>query len=364
MEGKYIYGLIEASEEKDFYSYGLASYEEVYSVRNITEAIQDSKISNRVYTIPYMDISAVVSDSQLVDYTTLPKDQIVRYLHHHQQVIEKIMNIYTILPMRLGTYAFNTGEVKEILSKGYTRFKDILKKIENKIEIDVVATWNDLNSVIKEIGEEEEIKELKEKLMSKPNGVSKEDQMKIGSLIKNTLDKKRADIALEIGDVLERVSIDSRAHDLMDDRMIFNTAFLISKDNHRDFNEKVEELNGRYLEKVNFRCVGPLPTYSFYTVEVKKMRFDEIDWARKRLCLNDFVTKGEIQKAYRNLALVYHPDRNPDTLDSDKEFNEVNEAYNLLLEYCLSAEQAGEREGYTFREEEFTKDAIIVKVRD
>ena len=38
------------------------------------------------------------------------------------------------------------------------KFKDIFRKIDNKIEIDVVATWNDLNSVIKEIGEKQEIK--------------------------------------------------------------------------------------------------------------------------------------------------------------------------------------------------------------
>ncbi len=343
--GKYIYGIIETSKEESFDCSGIYPYEEVYA-------------------IPYRDISAVVSDSQIIDYTTLTKDQVAKYLLTHQQVIEKVMDSYTIIPMRLGTYALNIREVEEILSKGYAMFKDIFKEINNKIELDLVATWNDLNSVIKEIGEEKEIKELKEKLMSRSEGVSVEDQIKIGNLIKDIFDKKRERCALEIKTVLKDVSIDFREHSLMDDKMIFNTAFLISKDNHRDFDEKVEELNRRYLEKVNFRCVGPLPIYSFYTAEIKKIRFDEIDWARKRLCLNDVVTKDEIQKAYRNLALVYHPDRNPGTLDSDKEFNEVNKAYRLLLEYCLSAEQGGKREPYSLREEEFAKNAIIVKVRN
>ncbi len=354
--GKYIYGIIETSKEESFDSSGIYPYEEVYP---------HTKISGvGVYTIPYQDISAVVSDSQLIDYTTLPKDQVAKYLLTHQQVIEKVMDSYTIIPMRLGTYAFNIREVEEILSKGYTMFKDIFRTTNNKIEIDVVATWNDLNSAIKEVGEGQEIKELKEGLMSRPGGISIEDQIKIGKAIKNILDKERQKLASEIGAILGKVSIDSKVHDLMDDRMIINTAFLISKDNHRDFDEKVEELNRRYLEKVNFRCVGPLPIYSFYTAEIKKIRFDEIDWARKRLCLNDVVTKDEIQKAYRNLALVYHPDRNPGTLDSDKEFNEVNKAYRLLLEYCLSAEQGGKREPYSLREEEFAKNAIIVKVKD
>ena len=55
----------------------------------------------------------------------------------------------------------------------------------------MVATWNDLNSVIKEIGEKQEIKELKEKMMSKTEGISVEDQIKVGSLIKNILIMQR-----------------------------------------------------------------------------------------------------------------------------------------------------------------------------
>ncbi|MEW6410775.1 MAG: GvpL/GvpF family gas vesicle protein [Nitrospirota bacterium] len=341
MEGKYIYGIVEASKEKLFNS-GVG-----------------------VYTIPHQDISAVVSDSPFVDYTALPKDQVARYLLSHQQVIERVMDFYTIIPMRLGTYAFNIEEVKEILSKGYAIFKDVFRNIDNKIEIDVVATWNDLNSVIKEIGEEEEIKEIREELMSKPEGLSIEDKMRIGRRVKEVLDKKREKIAFEMEGALKDVSIDFRKHDLMDDRMILNTAFLIDKDKKTEFERRLDELNELYNGKIDFRCVGPLPTYSFYTAEIKKIRFDEIDWARKRLCLNDVITKDKIEKAYRNQALMCHPDRNPDLLGSDKEFNEVNKAYKLLLEYCLFTEQTGEVEKYSFKEEDVDKNAIVVvKMRE
>lgn len=338
MEVKYIFGIIETAKEESFGPYEIYPYEEIY-------------------TISYVDISAVVSDSQFVDYTTLPKNQVAKYLLTHQQVIEKIMDSYTIIPMRLGTYTFSLQEVKEILSKGCEMFKDIFKKINNKIEIDVVATWNDLNSVIKEIGEEEEIKELKEKLMFSPGGISLKDKMIIGSRVKDILDKKRERLATEIEDVLAKVSIDSRIHGLMDDRMILNTAFLIDKDKKAEFERRLDELNELYNEKIDFRCVGPLPTYSFYTAEVKKMRFDEIDWARKRLCLDDVVTKNEIEKAYRNQALVYHPDRNPDTPGIEREFDEITKAYKMLCEYCSG-------KSCCFNEEAFKENAVLVKVRE
>src|SRR5690348_11041560 len=63
----------------------------------------------------------------------------------------------------------------------------------------------------------------------------------------------------------------------------------------------------------------------FLTTNVKRDYYEVLGVSRT-------ATEQEVKSAYRKLALLYHPDRNPNNPDAEEKFKEATEAYAVLCD--------------------------------
>ena len=313
-EGRTIYGFIQGDEPCRFGAVGIDGRE--------------------VYTLTFEGISALVSRLPLEGFESMSKEALLRNLTAYQSVIEQVMNEHPVIPVKFGNLLEGDEAVIRILKQGKEPIVQSLKEMENTIELNVVALWSDLNSVLGEIGQTEEIKALKEKAGSKSEDEMLKMQIKTGKRVKALLDEKRESLKAEIMASLQHIAEKQCIHSLMDDSMILNVGFLIQRENALRFEEIVQSLDLQYEDRLTFRIIGPLPPYSFRTFAVKTADYVQLNNAREILQLKEETSRLEIRDNYRQLTKKFHPDKFPGDRKAQKHFEKINQAYKLVNDYC------------------------------
>ena len=343
-KGKYIFGIVPSSSR-------------------INKKTGDSG-EMQVHVVKSGKFSAIVAEAEIVDYKNSSRESLAHLLVYHQQVLEKIMaDGHTVIPLKLGTVVKDENEVCSVLDRGGTLLKNIMKKIDGKVEIDLLAVWNDFPSVLKKIGEEKEMLDFKQKLLAQSDPITENDQRQAGIMVKQSLNRKKDQYAQKINEKLHLFGDLVRVHEAINDEIVFNTSFLIDNDRQKYFDEQVKVVNDELGDELNFRTVGPLPCYSFYTLEVERIDFCQLDHARKVLELSVSASRDDIKTAYKNKALDVHPDRQKKT-ENVGNFNTVNQAFKTVMTYCAATDlNPSPPHYYSFRQEDVDNNLIIVKLR-
>ncbi len=309
--GIYIYGIIKTNEPQMFGEIGIGD-----------------EIAYKVYSIMFKDIAAIVSRSPLTTYDSLNKEKVIKDLANHQLVIEKVMQHFTIIPVKFGTMVETEDEVVKFLEQGYALLSNELDKAKGKIELDVVVWW-DLQKILAALPEHnEQIQAKQQEIALKGEQVSEEEKIILGHFIEQTLKTEKDRYQQVILQTLKQEAVEVCLHDSAGDKMILNTAFLLEKKNEGSFDLAVRNLDQKLENTVNFRVVGPLPPYSFSTIVFKKIDPERVKEAKKTLGLTGEITEKTLRETYHQLARKYHPDKKGDE-DATK-FELIHDAYSTL----------------------------------
>ena len=218
-----------------------------------------------VRTVNYKDIAAVVSDTPIEVYDPTRENVLA-----HERVNEQVMREHTVIPMSFGTVFKTREDILELLRSAYQAFKDVLVKMQNKLEFGLKVLW-DPDAVIEQVEKEDESVRRLRKEISSQKGSTYFARMQYGRLVDAQLQERSERYTTEIFSALRDVSVASRANKPIGDHMIMNAAFLVSRDQEAAFDAKVKEIGAR-LDHLTFKYTGPWPPYNFVNIRLKLER--------------------------------------------------------------------------------------------
>ena len=246
MTGKYIYCIIASDRPQSFGPFGVGD--------------QRAELT----TICFDDIAAVVSDSPIIKYR-VSRDNLIT----HEKAIEEVMKAYQVLPVRFSTIAENEEKIAKILEKEHDRFAELLKTMNGKTELSVIAIFKE-DVIYNDITEKyKDIRAFKGRIANLSPEKARGPLMEIGRKVEEALSQEREIHKQEILEALTALSCDVKVHDNYGEMMILKAAFLVERWREAEFDRKVNALAEKYVGKIRFKYVGTLPPFNFVNLVIE-----------------------------------------------------------------------------------------------
>lgn len=240
--GKYIYGIIATEGAPHFGPIGIGGD------------------ADEVTTIGTRGLAAVVSNASM-DHYVVSKEN----LRAHTKVIEKVMENYTVLPLRFCTVAETADEIIAFLEKNARYLISLLKDLDGKVEVDIKIVWTNMEAIYEELG-----RENKRIRLLKAQGATRDRQNLIhaGELVATALEEKKAVERDRYFKPLKKAAADFRENEPDADEIVAHAAFLIDRGWLNEFDNEVEKLAEEFKERIEIHYVGPMAPFSFVDLQL------------------------------------------------------------------------------------------------
>jgi virulence-associated protein VapD len=250
-EGIYVYCVIESREPRTFGNIGIGGR------------------GDEVFTVHYEDLAAVVSRTPLVVYDPTRENALA---HEHVNEVVMIDNAFTPVPMSFGTVFKTEKDTVEFLKDTYDALRDVLQKMEGKLEFGLKVNWN-REEVLAELEQEnDDIRRLKSEIVNNQQSSTYFARMQLGRMVEQALTDRSNDYVADIYQHLRDCAIASRPMKTIGEKMIMNAAFLVERDRADEFDKRVDQIGHKHEGKLTFRATGPWPPYNFVTIRLQLER--------------------------------------------------------------------------------------------
>jgi hypothetical protein len=247
--GRYLYGLIRATEDRDFGPVGLP----------IVGA------PTPVHTIRVGDIGAVVSNLPTKD-RLLP---LRRNLEPHNRVIRDIMNETTIIPMAFGQVARTEAEVVKALKGNLKTIDAELARLDGKVEMTLRVLWDVPNIFEYLVAEDPVLALARDEMFGRSSRPTQAEMIDMGKMFEERLAFARKRDTRRLVQIFKPHAAEVKENDPKDEKMVAHLSFLVRRDQMQTFEETLFQAASGFPDAYVFDYNGPWAPFSFVELDLR-----------------------------------------------------------------------------------------------
>ena len=224
----------------------------------------------RIYNIPYRDIGIVVShlDRQTKD---VPKEWVLK----HEEIAEKLMENFNVLPMRFLTVFNNEEDILDMMKDYHNDFRMNLDRLRNKVEFGLKIIWSAeemRRRIINEVDKVDDLASLKDNSLAKSFMKEKIEKYKVDKALEKEADR----YIVAIDNIFNKLSVEKKLQKLTTENLLLNASYLVEKEKQGDFKEAFKCAKNTPGD-FKYLFSGPWPPYNFIVLTKKPDIFTPLE---------------------------------------------------------------------------------------
>ena len=241
----YLYAIIEGTSAHQYDGAGLNG-ENVYTISNgITSAV----------------VSAAPANKKI-----RPER---RHLKAHKEVLRRLMDETTPLPMAFGIIADDHKAVEDILANNQEVLVEQLARVQNKMEMGLRVTLNAPNMFDFFINTHSDLRAARDRYFGSNSEPSPENKIELGRMFDAILNEDRETFTTQVEEDMAPYCFESKRNKYRNESEVANLVFLIERDQEAAFEKGILEAAGQFDNNFSFDYNGPWAPHNFVEIDLE-----------------------------------------------------------------------------------------------
>lgn len=201
-------------------------------------------------------------------------------LQRHSDVLQKCLSSTSaLLPLRFGTvYPDDATVVRDLLEARADELEALLQRVQNRVEARLKAFYVEKAILGEIVAEQPRVAKLHRRTQALPSDATYYDRLRLGELIAGALSAKGRRDGEQILSRLVPLAVDHCVEEEPHEWSLLTVSFLLERSALEEFQSAVAALAESSEQRLQMRCLAPLPPYSFVGLPLEPIE-GEIAWA-------------------------------------------------------------------------------------